>query len=168
MNAREWIDAFAAEIGAEPPTDDEIKQMLDLAARRRALLGADRRADRLLDRRAHRRLARGAAGGRRPGRRRLGGERPSVRVAELWRYPVKGLRGERSSGSRSPPTAIPGDRGLRVMDERGIVTGRRKQRMIGVPATLGADGEPLIDGHPWDSPEAAAAIREVAGRRGAR
>ena len=32
MNAREWIDAFAAEIGAEPPTSDEIKKLLDLAA----------------------------------------------------------------------------------------------------------------------------------------
>lgn len=32
MNAREWIDAFAAEVGADPPSDDEIKQVLDLAA----------------------------------------------------------------------------------------------------------------------------------------
>jgi hypothetical protein len=32
MNAREWIDAFAAEIGAEPPTAEEIKKLLDLAA----------------------------------------------------------------------------------------------------------------------------------------
>ena len=32
MNAREWIDAFAAEIGAEPPSADEIKRILDLAA----------------------------------------------------------------------------------------------------------------------------------------
>jgi hypothetical protein len=32
MNAREWIDAFAAEIGAEPPTAAEIKQILDIAA----------------------------------------------------------------------------------------------------------------------------------------
>jgi hypothetical protein len=32
MNAREWIDAFAAEIGVEPPTADEIKAILDLAA----------------------------------------------------------------------------------------------------------------------------------------
>ena len=32
MNAREWIDDFAAQIGAEPPTNDEIKQILDLAA----------------------------------------------------------------------------------------------------------------------------------------
>ena len=32
MNAREWIDAFAAEIGSEPPTADEFKAILDLAA----------------------------------------------------------------------------------------------------------------------------------------
>ncbi|MGH2985244.1 MAG: DUF6457 domain-containing protein [Solirubrobacterales bacterium] len=32
MNAREWIDAFAAEIGADPPSDDEVKEILDLAA----------------------------------------------------------------------------------------------------------------------------------------
>ncbi|MDX6583569.1 MAG: hypothetical protein QOI10_2753 [Solirubrobacterales bacterium] len=32
MNAREWIDAFAAELGADPPTDAELKQVLDLAA----------------------------------------------------------------------------------------------------------------------------------------
>jgi Domain of unknown function (DUF6457) len=32
MNAREWIDAFAAEIGAEPPSDDEIEAVLALAA----------------------------------------------------------------------------------------------------------------------------------------
>jgi hypothetical protein len=32
MNAREWVEAFAAEVGAEPPSGDEIKQILDLAA----------------------------------------------------------------------------------------------------------------------------------------
>ena len=58
---------------------------------------------------------------------------------------------------------IPGDRCLAVVDERGIVTGRRKQRMIGLPAALDGRGEPLVDGHPWDSRESAAAISEVAG-----
>ena len=29
--------------------------------------------------------------------------------------------------------------------------------------SLGPDGEPLVDGHPWDSPEAAAIVREAAG-----
>ncbi len=32
MNAREWIDAFAAAIGADRPTDEEVRQILDLAA----------------------------------------------------------------------------------------------------------------------------------------
>jgi hypothetical protein len=32
MNAREWLDAFAAELGTDPPTNEEIKQVLDVAA----------------------------------------------------------------------------------------------------------------------------------------
>jgi hypothetical protein len=32
LNAREWIDSFAAEIGAEPPSGDEVEAILDLAA----------------------------------------------------------------------------------------------------------------------------------------
>lgn len=31
MNAREWIDAFAAELGAESPTAEEWSQLLDMA-----------------------------------------------------------------------------------------------------------------------------------------
>ena len=87
-----------------------------------------------------------------------------MRVAELWRYPVKGLRGERLERLEVAADGIPGDRGLAVVDERGIVTGRRKQRMIGLAATLGDDSEVLIDGHARNSDLATAAIREVAGR----
>jgi hypothetical protein len=32
MTARDWIDAYAARLGIEPPTDDELDQILDLAA----------------------------------------------------------------------------------------------------------------------------------------
>jgi hypothetical protein len=32
MNAQEWIAAFARELAAEPPSDDEFNAMLDLAA----------------------------------------------------------------------------------------------------------------------------------------
>ena len=31
MTAREWIDSFAAAIGAEPPDDATVTQLLDLA-----------------------------------------------------------------------------------------------------------------------------------------
>ncbi len=32
MNAHEWVDAFAAELGAESPTEDEFEAILALAA----------------------------------------------------------------------------------------------------------------------------------------
>lgn len=32
MNAREWLDAFAAEVGTDPPSDEEMNAILDLAA----------------------------------------------------------------------------------------------------------------------------------------
>ncbi len=31
MDASEWITAFAGEVGVDPPTDDEIEMLLDLA-----------------------------------------------------------------------------------------------------------------------------------------
>ena len=31
MDAHEWIALFAAEVGVEPPSDDEIEKLLDLA-----------------------------------------------------------------------------------------------------------------------------------------
>ena len=86
-----------------------------------------------------------------------------MRVAELWRYPVKGLRGEALERVEIAADGIPGDRRLRVADKRGTITGRRKQRMVALPATLDAGGEPLVAGEPWSSDVAADAIREVAG-----
>jgi hypothetical protein len=32
MTAQEWIEVFARELGAEPPTEEEFNAMLDLAA----------------------------------------------------------------------------------------------------------------------------------------
>jgi hypothetical protein len=32
MNANEWLQAFAEELGTEPPTPGEFKALLDLAA----------------------------------------------------------------------------------------------------------------------------------------
>jgi hypothetical protein len=32
MDAKEWIEAFAHELEAEPPTDKEFEEILDLAA----------------------------------------------------------------------------------------------------------------------------------------
>jgi hypothetical protein len=32
MNAKEWLAAYAEQLGIEPPTTDELKAILDLAA----------------------------------------------------------------------------------------------------------------------------------------
>jgi hypothetical protein len=32
VTAKEWIDAYAAELGVEPPTEEEFKAILELAA----------------------------------------------------------------------------------------------------------------------------------------
>ena len=86
-----------------------------------------------------------------------------TRVAELWRYPVKSLKGEPLEAMELIATGVQGDRAARVEDDRGVVTGRRKQKMVGVPARIGEDGEPEIDGARWDSDDAAATIRDVSG-----
>jgi uncharacterized protein len=86
-----------------------------------------------------------------------------MRIAELWRYPVKSLRGEQLDRARIDVLGIPGDRGLRVADARGTVTARRKQAMVALPAAIDDEGEPLIAGHRWGSAEASQAIRSVAG-----
>ena len=35
----------------------------------------------------------------------------------------------------------------------GVRTSRRYHRLLGLFGTLGSDGRPRINGHPWDGPE---------------
>lgn len=87
-----------------------------------------------------------------------------MHVAELWRYPVKSLRGERLEEADVGVEGITGDRTLMVFDaEGGFVTGRARPRLLGLTAATAPNGEPLVDGQPWDSPAAAAAVRDAAG-----
>ena len=88
-----------------------------------------------------------------------------MRVAELWRYPVKSMRGERLERAEVLVDGLAGDRLLRIEDERGLVTARRKQRLIPVTTAIGADGEPEIEGRPWRSDAVAERIRDLAGER---
>jgi len=89
---------------------------------------------------------------------------PGLRVAELWRYPVKSLAGERLQRAEVTPNGIVGDRIVHVRDARGrVITARTRPRLLALHATLDPDGEPLIDGRLWAAPESAAAVREAAG-----
>jgi uncharacterized protein YcbX len=87
-----------------------------------------------------------------------------MRVAELWRYPVKSMAGERLEEALVTRDGIVGDRIVHVEDGRGrVVTARTHPRLLSLHAHLAVDGEPVIDGHPWSTAEAAAAVRTAAG-----
>src|SRR5262245_10060452 len=87
-----------------------------------------------------------------------------MRVAKLWRYPVKSLKGERLERVDVTAKGMTGDRVVHVTDAHGrVVTARTKPRLLGLAAVLGPDGEPWIAGLPWTSPVSAAAIEAAAG-----
>lgn len=87
-----------------------------------------------------------------------------MHVAELWAYPVKSLAGQRLERTRIAREGIPGDRGLQVQDVAGaLVTARTRPALLGLRATLAGDGGACVEGRPWRSPEAAAAIAAAAG-----
>jgi uncharacterized protein YcbX len=87
-----------------------------------------------------------------------------MKVAAIWRYPVKSMAGERLDAISIDANGLMGDRVVQVYDRRGqIVTARRFPRLLRLQATLGSDGEPRVDGHPWDSREAADRVSAAVG-----
>jgi uncharacterized protein YcbX len=91
-----------------------------------------------------------------------------MKVEAIWRYPVKSMAGERLTRAELTAEGLVGDRVVQVYDRRGrIVTARTFPRLLQLRATLGADGEPLVDGLPWNSPEIARRV-EAAVAPGAR
>lgn len=85
-------------------------------------------------------------------------------VAEIWRYPVKTMAGEKLSRVYVGPLGIHGDRLVRVEDAvRRVVTSRSHPRFLGHKGLLSALGEPLVDGQPWDHEETAAKTVAIAG-----
>jgi uncharacterized protein YcbX len=89
-------------------------------------------------------------------------------VTGIWRYPVKSLAGEAVSSTQLTSMGLVGDRIVQVYDGRGrVVTARTFPRLLQLHATLGSDGEPLVDGLPWHSREVGQRI-EAAVAPGAR
>jgi len=85
-----------------------------------------------------------------------------MKVAEIWRYPVKTMAGEKLQRVRIGPLGIEGDRVVHVEDaQERVITSRSHPRFLGHKGTLGLDGEPLVDGRPWNSPEVAAKVVDI-------
>jgi MOSC domain-containing protein len=83
-------------------------------------------------------------------------------VQELWRYPVKSMRGERLDAAEIGVDGIDGDRLVHVRESSGrVVTSRYRPGLLGFDGTLGPDGEPLVDGEPWSSAGTLARVRAV-------
>lgn len=88
----------------------------------------------------------------------------AVRVAELWRYPVKSFGGERLARAEVRPDGIVGDRVVRVADigSGETVSARTRGGLVSLSATLGDDGEPFVDGRHWRDGETHRRLQEVA------
>jgi len=70
-----------------------------------------------------------------------------VVVAQLWRYPVKSMQGERLRAVRIEGDGVAGDRRWGVRDEGTgrVLTGRREPRLLEAAARLAAGREPVIE-----------------------
>jgi uncharacterized protein YcbX len=84
-------------------------------------------------------------------------------IEGLWRYPVKSLGGEALSHAELTADGVLGDRLVHVHGSHGHLTGRSRHDLLTLPARTGPHGSPLVGGEPWDSPAAAALIREYGG-----
>ena len=87
-----------------------------------------------------------------------------MRLAEIWRFPVKSMAGERLASAELRRDGIEGDRLVQAWDERDrIVTARTRPRLLGLRAVLADDGQPLVDGLPWADPEVTRRVEQAAG-----
>jgi len=68
-------------------------------------------------------------------------------VAQLWRYPVKSMQGERLAAVEVQADGLDGDRRWGVRDERTgrVLTARREARLLEATASLNASAEPVIE-----------------------
>jgi hypothetical protein len=89
-------------------------------------------------------------------------------VAELWRYPVKSMGGERLESADLREDGIVGDRTVHAVDAHGrLVTARSRPDLLAHRATVGPGGGPFVDGRPWESAVVAGArlVRAAGGHR---
>lgn len=88
-----------------------------------------------------------------------------MHVQELWRYPVKSMRGERIREATLDRTGFKGDRNVVVVSATygRVLTARTYPDLLGLQASFTEDGMTLIEGHPWNSSAALELTREAAG-----
>jgi uncharacterized protein YcbX len=91
-----------------------------------------------------------------------------MHVAELWRYPVKSMRGELLQQSEVLKNGIRSDREIVILSaaRQRVITSRTHHRLLGLQGGISPDtGKATVNGFPWDSPEAMALAEQAAGER---
>ena len=87
-----------------------------------------------------------------------------MKITEIWRYPVKTMAGEKLERAGVGSLGIEGDRVVHVENSKGrVITSRSHPRFLGHKGSLGLHGEIMVDGRPWDNPEVAAEVADIAG-----
>jgi uncharacterized protein YcbX len=88
-----------------------------------------------------------------------------MHVSEIWRYPVKSLKGERLNETEITKLGIPGDRQIAVIRTINgrFRTSRSRPKLLSLQGSINASGVPMINGHLWNSAEALELVREAAG-----
>jgi uncharacterized protein YcbX len=87
-----------------------------------------------------------------------------LHVKELWRYPVKSMRGEPLEQAEVRRDGVAGDRLVHVEDRRGLVTARTRPGLLGLPGTFDEGrGVAQVGGRDWWETDVAAAVRRAAG-----
>ena len=85
-------------------------------------------------------------------------------VSKIVRYPIKTMAGESLQQAFVGELGIEGDRIVHVEDGRGqVITSRTHPKFLGLQGTLGPNGDPLVDGKPWDSPEVRVQVVKIGG-----
>ena len=91
-----------------------------------------------------------------------------MNVAELWRYPVKSMRGESLQEAEVLQTGIRGDREIVVLSSarKRVITARTHHALLSLQGGFSPDTEKAtINGFQWDSPAARELAGQAAGER---
>jgi uncharacterized protein YcbX len=87
-----------------------------------------------------------------------------MHIAEIWRYPVKSMAGERIETIELGLLGMAGDRIVHVENRYGrVVTARTHPRLLGLHARVDDAGTVTVDGRAWTDPRVRASVTAIAG-----
>lgn len=87
-----------------------------------------------------------------------------MKVAEIWRYPIKSMGGEKLQKATLGPLGIYGDRIVHVEDAHGhFATARKYPLLLGFHGTLDSSGDPSINSAHWTDPTVLPQIVAIVG-----